>query len=127
MSRWIATLYILFASGPALAAQTRAFILTTDFSTGSLSVNALGTTAVTKDVAAVHSDAVMRWYGGLLYVVNRFGQDNIQVIDPAQGYATVRQFSTGNGTNPQDICFVSPTRTCTPSGWVRLRDNSPVN
>jgi len=30
------------------------------------------------------------------------------VLDPAQNYATVRQFSTGNGSNPQDICFVSP-------------------
>jgi len=97
-------------AAPALAAQTRAFVLTTDFQTGSLSVNTLGTTAVAKDVAPVYSDAVERWYGGLLYVVNRFGQDNVQVIDPVQGYATVRQFSTGNGTNPQDICFVSPTK-----------------
>ena len=110
MSRWIATLYVILATTPAGGAETRAFVLTTDFSTGSLSVNPLGTTTVAKDVAAVHSDAVERWYGGLLYVVNRFGQDNIQVIDPAQGYATVRQFSTGNGSNPQDICFVSPTK-----------------
>jgi DNA-binding beta-propeller fold protein YncE len=58
----------------------------------------------------VHSDAVARWYGGLLYVVNRFGGDNIQVIDPAQNYATIRQFSVGNGSNPQDIVFVSPTK-----------------
>jgi hypothetical protein len=97
-------------AAPALAAQTRAFVLTTDFQTGSLSVNTLGTSTVAKDVAPVYSDAVERWYGALLYVVNRFGQDNIQVIDPAHGYTTVRQFSTGNGTNPQDICFVSPTK-----------------
>ena len=51
-----------------------------------------------------------RCYRGLLYVVNRYGYDNIQVIDPAQGYATVRQFSVGNGTNPQDIAFASPTK-----------------
>ena len=38
------------------------------------------------------------------------GQDNIQIIDPAQNYATVHQFSTGNGSNPQDISFVSPTK-----------------
>src|SRR5262245_44863602 len=110
MSRWIAMLCIVAAAAPARAAETRAFVLTTDFTTGSLSVANLDTRAVTKDVAPVHSDAVMRWFKGLLYVVNRFGQDNIQVIDPAQGYATVRQFSTGNGTNPQDICFVSPTK-----------------
>ncbi len=108
---WPAVLGVaLLAATPALGAQTRAFVLTTDFSTGSLSVADLGTRAITKDVESVHSDAVQRWYGGLLYVVNRFGQDNVQVIDPAQGYATVRQFSTGNGSNPQDICFISPTK-----------------
>jgi len=42
--------------------------------------------------------------------VNRLGYDNVQVIDPADGYATVRQFSVGNGTNPQDIAFASPTK-----------------
>jgi hypothetical protein len=103
-------LWLVCAASPAGAAETRAFVLTTDFSTGKLSVANLDTRAVTKDVATVYSDAVMRWYGGLLYVVNRFGQDNIQVIDPALNYATVRQFSTGNGSNPQDICFVSATK-----------------
>ena len=109
MYRWLAMVYIFLCATPALAAQTKAFVLTTDFSTGSLSVNPLGTTTVLQDVEPVHSDAVMRWYGGLLYVVNRFGQDNIQVIDPAT-YTTVRQFSTGNGSNPQDIVFISPTK-----------------
>ncbi len=103
-------LALLTGAGPAAAAQTRAFVITTDFSTGSLSAVNLGTRAVAIDVASVNSDAVLRWYGGLVYVVNRFGQDNIQVIDPAQNYATVRQFSTGNGSNPQDICFVSPNK-----------------
>ena len=41
--------------------------------------------------------------------MNRFGGDNIQVIDPSTN-ATVRQFSVGNGTNPQDIVFVSPAK-----------------
>ncbi|HEY2954083.1 MAG TPA: FlgD immunoglobulin-like domain containing protein [Candidatus Eisenbacteria bacterium] len=110
MTRWLAVICALaFASG-AEGAETRAFVLTTDFQVGALSAVDLGTRAVAQDVAAVHSDAVERWYGGLLYVVNRFGQDNIQVIDPAQGYATVRQFSTGNGSNPQDICFLSATK-----------------
>lgn len=112
--RWIATVCLvlsaslpLLSAAPARGAQSRAFVLTTDFSTGGLSAVQLDTRAVTPDVAPVHSDAVARWHDGLLYVVNRFGQDNIQVIDPAQNYATVRQFSTGNGTNPQDICFVT--------------------
>ncbi len=100
----------LAAAGPAAAAQTRAFVITTDFTTGGLSVVDLDTRAVLKDVATVHSDARIRWYQGLLYVLNRIPQDNVQVIDPAQGYATLRQFSVGNGSNPADIAFLSPTK-----------------
>lgn len=87
-----------------------AFVLTSDFSTGALSVIDVETGAVTPNVALVHSDAAMRLAFGLLYVVNRFGQDNIQVIDPGNGFATVKQFSTGNGSNPQDIVVVSPSK-----------------
>ncbi len=92
------------------AAQSTAFIAATDYVTGALAAIDLDTRAVSTDVASIHSDATLRWFGGLLYVVNRYGQDNIQVIDPAQNYATIRQFSTGNGSNPQDIAFVSPTK-----------------
>ena len=94
----------------ARAAQTRAFALTSDFATGSLSAVNLNTRTASNDVASIGPDAMARWYQGLIYVVNRFGGDNVQVIDPAQSYATVRQFSVGNGANPQDIVFVSPTK-----------------
>ena len=99
-------------AGPsaARAAETRAFVVTTDYSTGSFSAVNLDTRAVSKDVAAIWSDATLRWYNGKVYVVNRAGQDNIQVIDPAASYGTVFQFSTGGGSNPQDIAFESPTR-----------------
>lgn len=96
--------------GSAVPIDTHAYVTTTDFATGSLSAVTLASRAVAPDVASVHSDATLRWWGGRLYVVNRYGQDNIQVVDPAQGFATVRQFSTGNGSNPQDIAVVSPTK-----------------
>lgn len=105
-----AVLALSFATPVAQAAQSRAFVLTGDFMTGSLSVVNLDTRAVSLDVEPVHSDAVARWFQGELYVVNRFGQDNVQVIGGPPGYATVRQFSTGNGSNPQDIAFVSATK-----------------
>jgi len=105
-----AALGLVPGSRPAAAAQTQAFVLTSDFTNGSLSAVDLGSHAVTPDVATVYSDARERWFDGLLYVVNRFGQDNIQVIDPAVGFATLRQFSVGNGSNPQDIAFVSATK-----------------
>ncbi|MBM4132094.1 hypothetical protein FJ250_13900, partial [bacterium] len=53
----------------------------------------------------VHHDAVLRWRDGLAWVVNRGGADNIQVLDPAAGFDTVRQFSLGLGRNLQDIAF----------------------
>ena len=56
----------------------------------------------------LHGDATGCAYQGLIYVVERWGADNIRVIDPALDFATVRQFSVG--ANPQEICFVSPTR-----------------
>ena len=112
---------LALAPRAARAAETKAFVLTSDFSTGSMSVMDLATRAVTRDVASVYSDAVIRTYGGLIYVVNRFGQDNIQVIDPASAYGTVRQFSTGAGTNPQDIAFVSPTKA-----YVTLYERSAI-
>lgn len=101
---------LLLIATSAHAAATRAFVLTSDYSSGSLSVVDVVSRSVSPDVAGTYSDAVERWYGGLLYVVNRLGADNVQVIDPAQNYTTLRQFSVGAGTNPQDIAFVSPQK-----------------
>ena len=109
-TRLAAVFALALLASPAAAAETKAFVVCTDFMTGSLGVADLATRAVTPDAAEIGSDAVARWYDGLLYVVNRYGGDNIQVIDPSAGYATLRQFSVGNGSNPQDITFVSPTK-----------------
>ena len=98
------------AASAADAAQSRAFVVTTDFQTGGMSAIDLATRAVSVDVASVHKDARARWHGGLIYVLNRFGADNVQVLNPAAGFATVRQFSVGNGANPSDIVVVSPTK-----------------
>jgi hypothetical protein len=61
-------------------------------------------------VESISSDPVARWAFGLIYVVNRFQADNIQILDPSNSFHTVREFSVGNGTNPQDIAVVSPTK-----------------
>src|SRR5262249_30053180 len=61
-------------------------------------------------VQSVSSDPVARWAFGLIYVVNRFGADNIQILDPSNSFQQVREFSVGNGANPQDIMVVSPTK-----------------
>lgn len=93
-----------------VAAGERAFVVTTDYTTGSASVvHCDSAHTVELDVASVHGDAVAVRYDGLVYVINRGGADNIQVIDPDAGYATLRQFTVGNGLNPVDIAFRSPT------------------
>lgn len=98
-------LLLPLAAGP-LGATEYAFITTTDYSTGSSSVIYLdGSYTNDNNVASIHSDALSRWYNGLVYVVNRENGDNIQILDPSSGFSTIRQFSTGNGSNPKDIAF----------------------
>jgi hypothetical protein len=89
-------------------AQTQAFVVTSDFTTGSFGTvdldpprNVMGS----NPGHLLYRDAVVRTRGGLVYVVNRLFADNLQVLDPQQGFATRLQCSTGNGTNPHDIAF----------------------
>lgn len=86
-----------------------AFVVTTDFSTGSFSVVAADR-SVTPGVGSIHSDAAAFAHDGRVYVVNRLGADNLQVIDPAAGYATVAQYSLGASSNPHEIAFASATK-----------------
>jgi DNA-binding beta-propeller fold protein YncE len=98
---------LLLAAPDARAA--RAYVVESDFATGSFgSVNAT-TKAASCNVASVHSDSRVRWYNGRVYVINRFGADNIQVLDGTT-YALVKQFTVGNGANPYDIAFASATK-----------------
>lgn len=96
---------------PARAAEVwdRVLSVTTDYSvSGRIScVDVIPPWGVDAGVANIHSDADARCYDGLIYVVNHLYGDNIQVLDPEQGFDTVRQFSVGPGSNPQDIVFAS--------------------
>ena len=108
-TRLLALLLSVAAATPSNAAPAKAFVFGTDFITGSLSAVDLPARTNHCDVASPASDAALRYYNGRLYVVNRFGGDNIQVVNPAT-YANVIQFSVGNGSNPHDIAFASPTK-----------------
>lgn len=89
----------------------RAFVLTSDFANvGSYSTVTVDRPhRIRKDLGQTHSDAIGRVFGDRVYVVNRLGQDNIQVVNPASG-ATVSACSIGNGSNPQDIAFVDQNK-----------------
>lgn len=94
----------------ASSVKGSAFIVTTDRETGSFAVVDVSTRAATQNISDLHSDAVAGYYEGLIYVLNRLSQDNVQVLDPSNNFSTIRQFSTGAGSNPYDIAFASDTK-----------------
>jgi DNA-binding beta-propeller fold protein YncE len=55
------------------------------------------------------SDVVLRTFNGRVYVINRFGTDTIQVIDP-DSFGIDADYSVGAGSNPQDIWAVSDSK-----------------
>ncbi|MBD3334838.1 MAG: hypothetical protein GF355_04930 [Candidatus Eisenbacteria bacterium] len=103
---------LLILSPAAASAGERVITLATDFqSAGSLAATETAPPWETDaDLTLVHSDCTARVHGGLIYVVNKLGADNVQVVDPAADFATLIQFSVGAGTNPQDIAVVTPER-----------------
>lgn len=64
------------------------------------------TASVNARVTSDGSDAILRSFNNRIYVVNRYGTDTIQVVDPAN-FSVVADYSIGKGTNPQDIVVVS--------------------
>ena len=108
----VVTLGLLLGAAPARTASTRAVVTTTAYGiSGNVTDVGIATPwTAHKNVSTTASDAVIRYYSGKFYVVNRFGGDNIQVLDPSNNFNTVLQFSVGPGSNPHDIAFVSPTK-----------------
>ncbi|MDE2890818.1 MAG: hypothetical protein OXR72_21660 [Gemmatimonadota bacterium] len=101
--RWF--LLALFLATDAFANQ--AVMTTTDYTSGALSSLDLGTNTAANDHLVIHSDAVVRVYRDKVYVLNRLGQDNVIVLDRGDLATPLTQYSTGNGSNPHDIAFVS--------------------
>ena len=93
--------------GGGSVSQDEAFVITTDFTTGSFATIALDEPRDVIPASAareVGSDAVVRIHEHRVYVIDRLG-DNIQVLDPFDDYATVLQCPTDSGSNPHDIAF----------------------
>jgi hypothetical protein len=100
----------------------RAVVVTTDFETGRLAAVTLGRPHAARVVEVpIHADAVVRAIGDRLYVVNRFLGDNVQVLDPGRGFATLLQCTTGPGSNPHDIAVVDPRK-----GYVTRYDRGEL-
>ncbi|MBT6904323.1 MAG: hypothetical protein HOA27_09160, partial [Gemmatimonadetes bacterium] len=70
--------FITFAalSSGALA-QSGLFVTTTDFASGSAAHLPSSATEAQTNLLNLHSDTIVRYYQGRIYVVNRLGQDNV--------------------------------------------------
>jgi hypothetical protein len=55
--------------------------------------------------SAALGDPVLRYYGGKLYIINRFGSNNITILD-GKTMQLEDQISTGVDSNPQDVAVV---------------------
>lgn len=94
---------------------TLAVFTTTDYSSGALSYIALtgdmtAAPAATPNVKTIFSDTNIVSDGAYVYIINRFGSDSITVLDPSNGFSLVAEYSTGSGSNPYDIEFVSASK-----------------
>lgn len=80
---------------------------TSDFQSGTYSAISLDGFAPANGLGPVHSDAIARYnpYNGKVYILNRLGMDNIQILDPQNNYQTIKEISLPRGSNPQDIAF----------------------
>ena len=94
------------------ATRPTVFAVAGDFMAGapgaSATVELQGLTA-TQHVAptgAVSSDPIVRLIENKLYVVNRFGANNVTVLTPNAFAGAPQQFATGAGSNPQDVAVV---------------------
>lgn len=92
---------MVFLFGTDYASSGQLYFTTADLSLG------LENSGVTN----LGSSALVRLFDNLLYVLHdgfsSGSSDNVQILDPTNALATVNQFSTGNGTNPQDVVVVN--------------------
>jgi hypothetical protein len=89
--------------------EPRAVAVGADFQTGTGTVSKLevGNLAMTQNVraGAAQGDPVIRQIGNELFVINRFGFNNITILN-ARTLELIKQVSTGASSNPQDVAVV---------------------
>lgn len=101
-------------------APTQLLVTTTDFSTGAVSLLDLATHEVAADLALASTDAVPLAWGERAFVLNRFGYDWIDELDPHDSLALVHEFAIVPSelevsANPQSLVFDASERA-----WISL-------
>jgi hypothetical protein len=61
-------------------------------------------------VVRTSTDPVVRRTGEAVFVINRLSYDNLQRLDPAEGFDTSWQVRVGAGSNPQDVLALEDGR-----------------
>ena len=94
--------------GNGMPNEDTAFLLGSDNESSGL-LSTLGIPDFALDSNAVEGvasiDGVLRSAGNRLFIINRFGADNITILDRAT-LGLEAQLSTGSGSNPQDVAVV---------------------
>ena len=85
------------------------YTTTTDYETGGHGIFDPAAASV-QTGAAIYTDAVARSFNGKIYVIERFGADNITVFDKTDLSTPLIQFSVGAGANPHDILVLNRTK-----------------
>jgi len=92
-------------SGAGQPEPATVFAVATDFFSAGIA-SAIDIPALEVEQNAVDgvasTDPVVRYQDGRLFIVNRFGHDNVTVLDAAS-FELIAQISTGAGSNPQDV------------------------
>lgn len=70
---------------------------------GALAVLDIESLDIRTDITSTHSDAGFVSHEETLFVINRYGGDNIQALNVTDGFSTIWQYSTGVGSNPQTM------------------------
>ncbi|GIX42455.1 MAG: hypothetical protein KatS3mg129_2188 [Leptospiraceae bacterium] len=78
-------------------------IITSDFSASGRFYTLNDQGFLSFNYTPIHSDASGFNLDNKIYILNRLNRDTVQVLDPEFFYQTIKEFSTGNGTNPHGI------------------------
>jgi hypothetical protein len=92
--------------GGDCSAPRAAVVVTSDFTTGGVSVIDLESLTSRRDLVTVHPDATVSCACGVVAVLERLGGDDLTLLDP-RTLAPVSQVSLGRRTNPQDLWLES--------------------
>ena len=94
--------------------QGRLLVATEQYgSGGGVTAIDLETRQARVNVALTHDDVTLRWYDHKIWVLNRYGADNIMILD-GDDYSLLKQFSVkldrNTPCNPHDIAFLDRCR-----------------